>query len=919
MAEDAAIDLLLSHKENIAPLRHGHSAQQLAHTLRTPSSDMRQRQARERDAFEQQLGDAALDELDDPLQVYLDYLEWTAANFPMGNNAESGLVPLLERCALHFRHTLFYKNDPRYLRVWLRYSEYSDAPQDIYLYLAKRDIGQQLATYYEQFAEWLERDGRVEQAREVFQLGVDRAARPLARLQRKRAEFSERHPVVPAAAVVRPALATKRGTGTDGVMAPPPAPKRARLEVFADEQPQESIRGLMDGPTAWLPDDRLDTVETRTKENRQKGVPWAGETMAEVGVETSRDSRIEVFRDEPPHPEELQETFPEEEESRDTPRPDTLREEGARIEVFRDEASENAPTPPTQEPTPEPEPMAESEPVYTTLRVPGKKPEVLDLNLALFYPEEGEERCLGEIMAAARRHAAVSLATPSSPQASHPFSTASTPTTEEYVDAEEPAKTEDPLWTAKSAAAEKSASPPPVVASPRHTPPRSPTVTMTYFTREAQREVFGMFNERADALTDSEGEHEERNAYDITETIHRRDSVRSSSPFVEAPRADADVVVVDPSKPDVRSALLSTASSTLTASRGFYTYPEPLQKLQQLRKQIARAPSGRRASTGVGSRTVVLEFKGSGEMFAVRLELGEGGYAVVYLAETDTGGYRALKVELPASAWEFYLLRELELRMRHGDLQQQRALHLVVAADALHLYADEAYLVLDYRAQGTILDVVNKHRVGSGGVDEVLALFLTIELLRTVESIHEAGIMHGDLKPDNCMVRFEPVAGEWDAEYDPSGGGGWDAKGVTLIDFGRGVDVRRLREQHGEVAFVCDWKTDNQDCVEMRSHRPWTFQADYYGLAGIIHLLLFGSYIDTLEDGGQLRVRLPLKRYWQQHLWRGLFEVLLNPKQFGALPVTRVLRERRQAMEEWLEMRSTGGQGLKSIIEDMEL
>jgi checkpoint serine/threonine-protein kinase len=65
-----------------------------------------------------------------------------------------------------------------------------------------------------------------------------------------------------------------------------------------------------------------------------------------------------------------------------------------------------------------------------------------------------------------------------------------------------------------------------------------------------------------------------------------------------------------------------------------------------------------------------------------------------------------------------------------------------------------------------------------------------------------------------------------------------------------------------------------------------------------------------------------LKRYWQQDLWTGLLEVLLNPGLAaageGRWPITSKLREWREKMEAWLEVNSERGVGLRGIIRRIE-
>ena len=38
-------------------------------------------------------------------------------------------------------------------------------------------------------------------------------------------------------------------------------------------------------------------------------------------------------------------------------------------------------------------------------------------------------------------------------------------------------------------------------------------------------------------------------------------------------------------------------------------------------------------------------------------------------------------------------------------------------------------------------------------MDESLCMFYTIEMLRMLEALHAAGMVHGDFKPDNLLLR----------------------------------------------------------------------------------------------------------------------------------------------------------------------
>lgn len=220
-------DLIETHKENIQQLPSGRSARQLVNILSplptgksTPPSldDTKTLNDAIRNEYElevQNIGDS-----DDPLDVYDRYVKWTLNAYPSAQaTPQSQLLPLLERATKAFLASSHYKNDPRYLKLWLHYIRwFSDAPKETFAYLARHNIGDGLALFYEEFAAWLESAGRWTQAEEVYKLGIEREARPAERLMRKHGQFQQRltakpqdvnEPSSPALPTVRPALVAK--------------------------------------------------------------------------------------------------------------------------------------------------------------------------------------------------------------------------------------------------------------------------------------------------------------------------------------------------------------------------------------------------------------------------------------------------------------------------------------------------------------------------------------------------------------------------------------------------------------------------------------------------------------------------------------------------------------------------------------
>ncbi|GBE88384.1 predicted protein [Sparassis crispa] len=360
------------------------------------------------------------------------------------------------------------------------------------------------------------------------------------------------------------------------------------------------------------------------------------------------------------------------------------------------------------------------------------------------------------------------------------------------------------------------------------------------------------------------------------------------------------------------------------------------QKLDTMEK-FAKKKS-RRTSGNTTSRILedgeTLQLNLFDRQFAVVDKLGEGGFGAVFGAvdldlaarkEEDEGDDDnddddeldkckiALKVVKPRNLWEFHVLRRIH-RTLPPHLRQS-----VVVPQALYAFRDESFLILELCRQGTLLDIVN--RAGQAGItqqgaclDELLVIFFAIELMRLLEGMHRAGFIHGDVKIDNCLLRLEDVPGPpsaWTSEYQPSGDGGWRHKGIKMIDFGRTIDTRLFPAGQ---RYVAEWPTDARDCLEMREGRPWTFQPDYFGLAGIIYCMLYGKYIeaasvvsasDPASDGKQrFRLATPFKRYWQVNLWTRLFDLLLNSTLVhpdGHLPVCDELAELRVEMETWLQ------------------
>jgi hypothetical protein len=141
-----------AHKENIQPRRQGRSIGALT-TL--SSTDREAILQAGHDQFQELLD--SLDEQDDPLQTYIDYIDWTIQMYPQVQNLDSNLMGLLKNATDAFKDSLQYKTDIRYLKIWIEYAHWVEEPLDIFLHLRKKGIGQALALYYEEYAAYYEK------------------------------------------------------------------------------------------------------------------------------------------------------------------------------------------------------------------------------------------------------------------------------------------------------------------------------------------------------------------------------------------------------------------------------------------------------------------------------------------------------------------------------------------------------------------------------------------------------------------------------------------------------------------------------------------------------------------------------------------------------------------------------------------
>ncbi|WJX16904.1 non-specific serine/threonine protein kinase [Trifolium repens] len=167
-------------KENVRPLKRGRNVNILNNALKSNTDNHLKKSLldQRRKLIE------AIDDYkgEDPLLPWLECMKWVQEAFPPGGDS-SGLVVIYEQCVRAFWHSEQYKDDLRYLKVWLEYADNCYDKEVIYAFLDANGIGKTHSDFYISYALHLEVKNKFKAANQTFELGISRNAQPIEKLK----------------------------------------------------------------------------------------------------------------------------------------------------------------------------------------------------------------------------------------------------------------------------------------------------------------------------------------------------------------------------------------------------------------------------------------------------------------------------------------------------------------------------------------------------------------------------------------------------------------------------------------------------------------------------------------------------------------------------------------------------------------
>ncbi|MBK1989878.1 GUN4 domain-containing protein [Sphaerospermopsis aphanizomenoides BCCUSP55] len=224
--------------------------------------------------------------------------------------------------------------------------------------------------------------------------------------------------------------------------------------------------------------------------------------------------------------------------------------------------------------------------------------------------------------------------------------------------------------------------------------------------------------------------------------------------------------------------------------------------------------------------------------YIIKKVIGGGGFGETYLAE-DTEENRLVVIKtLKREQWEKPDFADRQKRFRQEALSLARCHHPhVVEVYDIFLENGLQTIVMEYIEGEDLEKYTEEYTAENGYLSETEALSYIDQIGQALEVVHERGLLHRDVKPNNILLRRK-------------------TKEAVLIDFGLAREF-----QLGKIRSMTASKTEGYAPIEQYERRgDFGYYTDVYALAATLYTLL------------TLRVPIPAN-------YRAEDDVILQPPQ----------------------------------------
>eukprot|EP00462_Mataza_sp_D1_P019470 CAMPEP_0175131278 /NCGR_PEP_ID=MMETSP0087-20121206/6455_1 /TAXON_ID=136419 /ORGANISM="Unknown Unknown, Strain D1" /LENGTH=822 /DNA_ID=CAMNT_0016413553 /DNA_START=85 /DNA_END=2553 /DNA_ORIENTATION=- len=218
--------------------------------------------------------------------------------------------------------------------------------------------------------------------------------------------------------------------------------------------------------------------------------------------------------------------------------------------------------------------------------------------------------------------------------------------------------------------------------------------------------------------------------------------------------------------------------------------------------------------------------------------------------------------------WDFFISQKLRERVPAKD----RSLFQI--SSQIHIFADLICLQAQRTDQGTLEDVLEAYWKAGETLSEVVVAFYAIEMIRVLETLQQARVIHGDIRPANLIIRNEQCD-DW-GEWSPDRAAGWAGKGVGLRSWSSAIDCYDVPTSSRFLSSdYPGGEKSTQKALTALTSKGWSYQLDKWQVAATLHLMMHGPSVSFGVSSSRQTTTAPPSG-WDTSLWTSIMGTLLS-------------------------------------------